>query len=54
MNHGTESLSFLGPKVLDLLQFEIKQLEKLEAFKLKIKKWIPFQCPCRLCRTYIQ
>ena len=52
--HGTESLSFLGPKIWDLVPLELKQLESLEVFKLKIKKWIPFECPCRLCRTYIQ
>ena len=52
--HGTESLSFLGLKIWDLVPFELKQLESLEVFKLKIKKWIPFECPCRLCRTYIQ
>ena len=52
--HGTESLSFLAPKSWDLVRLELKQFESLEAFKLKIKKWIPFECPCRLCRTYIQ
>ena len=52
--HGTESLSFLGPKIWDLAPLELKQLESLEVFKLKINKWIPFECPCRLCRTYIQ
>ena len=52
--HGTESLSFLGPKIWDLVPLELKQLESLEVFKLKIKKWIPFEWPCRLCRTYIQ
>ena len=52
--HGTKSLSFLGPKIWDLVALELKQLESLEVFKLKIKKWIPFECPCRLCQTYIQ
>ena len=47
--HGTESLSFLGPKIWDLVPLDFKQLESLEVFKLKIKKWIPFECPCRLC-----
>ena len=46
---GTESLSFLGPKIWDLVPLELKQLEILEVFKLKIKKWFPFECPCRLC-----
>ena len=51
---GTESRSFLGPKIWDLVPLELKQLESLEIFRLKIKKWVPFECPCRLCRTYIQ
>ena len=51
--HGTESLSFLGPKIWDLVPTEIKQSESLDVFKMKIKKWTPFECPCRLCRTYI-
>ena len=25
-----------------------------DSFKLKIKNWIPFECPSRLCKTYIQ
>ena len=52
--HGTESLSFLGPKIWNLVSLELKQLESLEVFKLKTRKRIPFECPCRLCRTYIQ
>ena len=35
---GTEWLSFLGPKIWDLVPLELKQLESLEVFKLKIKK----------------
>ena len=52
--HGTETLSFLGPKIWDLVPLELKQLESFEVFKLKIKKWITFEYPCRLSRTYIQ
>ena len=51
--HGTESLSFLGPKMWGLVPSEIKQSESLEIFKKRIKKWIPFQSPCRLCQTYL-
>ena len=39
---GTDSLSLLGPEILDLVPLGLKQLESLEVFKLKIKKWIPF------------
>ena len=52
--HGTKSLSFLGPKIWDLVPLELKQLESLQVFKLKMKKWIPFECPCRLCQTYVK
>ena len=36
--HGTESLSFLGPKIWELVPDDIKQSECLEIFKNKIKK----------------
>ena len=52
--HGTESLAFLGPKIWDLVPDEIKTSENIYIFKNKIKRWVPENCPCRLCRTYIQ
>ena len=52
--HGTESLSFLGPKIWELVPEDIKHSESYEIFKRKIKDWIPTKCPCRLCRVYIQ
>ena len=51
--HGTESLSFLGPKIWDLVPPEMKEIECLEVFKNKIKSFTFSNCPCRLCRTYI-
>ena len=41
--HGTESLSFLGPKVWDLVPVELKLWESLNSFKLKLKNWVPFE-----------
>ena len=51
---GTESISFLGPKIWDIVPNELKQLETANAFKRDIKKWKPLNCPCRLCRLYIK
>ena len=51
--NGTESISFLGPKIWDIVPSELKQLETVNAFKREIKKWKPENCPCRLCRPYI-
>ena len=29
------------------------QMNTLADFKAKIKTWVPENCPCRLCKTYI-
>ena len=36
--HGTESVSYLGPKIWDLVPNEIKESESLNSFKFKIKR----------------
>ena len=51
--HGTESLSFRGPKTWDMLPTDIKNSESLREFIFKVKKWKPVGCTCRLCKVYI-
>ena len=51
--HGTESVSYLGPKIWDLVPNEIKESESLNGFKFKIKRSIPEGCPCRICKIYL-
>ena len=51
--YGTESLSFLGPKIWKLVPEDIKQSESLDIFKSKIKHWVPVRYPFRLCRIYL-
>ena len=36
------------------LPSDLKQCKSLERFKSKIKNWIPENCPCKLCKTYLQ
>ena len=50
---GTESLSFLGPKIWDILPDTSKDLPNLNSFKVALKKWRPVNCPCRICKVYI-
>ena len=54
---GTESLSFLGPKIWDILTDTYKDLPGLDSFKVALKKWRPLNCPlnlnCRICKVYI-
>ena len=54
VHHGSESISFLGPKIWNILPDNIKNAESLNVFKTKIKSWKPETCPCRLCRVYVQ
>ena len=51
--HGTESVSYFGPKIWDLVPNEIKESESLNAFKFKNKRWIPERCPYRICKIYL-
>ena len=52
--HGTESASFLGPKIWDLVPLDIKGKGSLSSFKKAIKIRKPSNCPCRLCKTFTQ
>ena len=53
VRHGTESVSYLGPKIWDLVPNEIKESESLNGFKFKIKRWVPEGYPCRICKIYL-
>ena len=51
--HGTESVFYLGSKMWGLVPNEIKESESLNGFNFKIKRWIPEECPCRICKIYL-
>ena len=50
---GTERISFLAPKIWEIVPFEIKNAKSLDIFKKRIKLWTTDKCPCRLCKRYI-
>ena len=50
---GIEAPSYLGHKLWNVVPNEYKTIESLADFKAKIKTWIPENCTCRLCKTYI-
>ena len=50
--HGSEIISYLGPKIWDIVPLELKELTSV-AFKKVIKEWKPKNCPCRLCKKYV-
>ena len=51
--HGTESISCLGPKIWNIVPPEFKQNKSLNSFKKTIREWVPLNCPCRLCKRYV-
>ena len=51
---GKYSLRWFGPLVWDyMLPDNLKSITTLERFKNEVKKWVPENCSCRLCKDYI-
>ena len=51
--YGAEAISFIGPKIWEVVPSNINDSENLNIFKSNIKSWKPENCPCRLYRLYI-
>ena len=51
--YGSETISFIGPKIWELLPSNIKDSENLNIFKSNIKSSKSENCPCRLWKLYI-
>ena len=51
--NGKETLSFRGPKTWSIVPEEIQNSLSLKNFKVKIKKWKPVGCTCRICTPFI-
>ena len=51
---GENSLRCLGPVIWNtLLPIKIKSCNSLDEFKQLIKSWVPYDCPCRLCKDFV-
>ena len=50
VKYGTETISYLAPKIWSLVPSAIKSSQSLDVFKVKIRQWEP-NCPCRLCNN---
>ena len=51
---GTESISYLGPKIWSMVPDTYKNIDSLYNFKKFIKKWKPENCPCRICKVFVK
>ena len=54
VKYGSENRSSLGPKIWDIIPTELKKTVCPTLFKKKIREWALMNCPCRLCKTYVQ
>ena len=54
VHFGQQSISYLAPRIWKQVPESIKQCATIKSFKSKIKMWLPHNCPCKLCKIYIQ
>ena len=52
VRYGTETVSYIPPKIWSKVPETIKMSSSLESFKAKIRKWKP-ECDCRHCTKYL-
>ena len=53
VKYGTDTISYLAPKIWSSVPNAIKSSKSLDVFKSKTRKWEP-SCPCGLCKNYLQ
>ena len=52
VRYGTETASYMAPKIWSKVPETIKMSSSLESFKLEIRKW-KLECNYRLCTAYL-
>ena len=40
-------------RIWDIVPTDLNNTQSLNSFKKSIRKWIPNNCPCRLCKRYV-
>ena len=54
VRYGIETATFVDSRIWSNMPSELKESTLLNEFKKKIKTWKPENCPCKLCKIYIQ
>jgi len=54
VSFGHQSFRYLGPKIWRLIPNEWKNMNSITAFKNKLKQYEFKNCPCKLCKEYVQ
>ena len=53
VSYGSETLTFMGAKILALVPNDLRKVKSLSEFTRKIKLWKPQKCPCRICKICV-
>ena len=54
VRYEIETAAFVGSRIWTTMSNELKDSTSLNEFKSKIKTWKPENCPCKLCKIYLQ
>jgi len=54
VTYGLQSITYLSSKIWSIVPENIKSATSVSQFKTSIRKWKPKECPCRICKNYIQ
>ena len=53
VKYGLETLRSLGLKIWNLISIDLKKISSVPLFKKNIRKWVPRNCPCMLCKSFV-
>ena len=53
LRYGSDTISYMGPKIWNKIPHDIKNSSNLNQFRLKIKCWSLEGCECRICKTNV-
>ena len=54
VRYEIKTAAFVGSRIWTNMPNELKESTSLNEFKSKIKTWKPENCPCKLCKIYLQ
>ena len=54
VRYGSASSSYLGPRLRNILLDEYKKIQSVKDFKAMVNSCVPENCPCWLCKMFIQ
>ena len=54
VRYGIVTAAFCGSRVWSYMRSKLKKSISLNVFRSKIKTWKTENCPCKLCKIYLQ